>query len=93
MKKKILLMAALLVASVMISSLGCRAKEEEKGEEKVPPKGKPAATKEKPKTKVVLTCGMQGHPQFEPGKEPEDGRCPQCGMKLVEKELPAEKAE
>lgn len=45
--------------------------------------------REKPQMKVVLTCGMPGHPQFEPGKEPADGKCPQCGMKLVEKEIPA----
>ncbi len=46
-----------------------------------------------PKTKVVLTCGMEGHPRFEPGTEPEDGRCPVCEMKLVEKtvEQPATK--
>jgi hypothetical protein len=44
---------------------------------------------EKPQMKVVLTCGMPGHPQFEPGKEPADGKCPECGMKLVKKEIPA----
>jgi Cu(I)/Ag(I) efflux system membrane fusion protein len=41
----------------------------------------------KPRTKVVLTCGMEGHPQFEPGTEPENGRCPVCGMKLIEKAI------
>jgi len=41
----------------------------------------------KPAAKLVLTCGMEGHPQFEPGTEPEDGRCPVCEMKLVEKEI------
>jgi Cu(I)/Ag(I) efflux system membrane fusion protein len=38
-----------------------------------------------PRTKTVLTCGMPGHPQFEPGSEPENGRCPVCEMKLIEK--------
>jgi len=40
-----------------------------------------------PVTKVVLTCGMEGHPQFEPGTEPEDGRCPVCEMKLTQREI------
>lgn len=40
-----------------------------------------------PATKTVLTCGMEGHPQFEPGTEPDDGKCPICGMKLVEKQI------
>ncbi len=42
---------------------------------------------EKPLTKTVLTCGMPGHPEFEPGTEPKDGKCPVCEMKLVEKEI------
>jgi hypothetical protein len=40
-----------------------------------------------PATKIVLTCGMSGHPQFEPGTEPKDGKCPVCGMKLVETKI------
>jgi hypothetical protein len=40
-----------------------------------------------PAMKVVLTCGMEGHPQFEPGTEPQDGKCPVCGMKLLEKDV------
>jgi DNA-directed RNA polymerase subunit RPC12/RpoP len=46
-----------------------------------------------PAMKVVLTCGMEGHPQFEPGTEPQDGKCPVCGMKLVEKSIPADRRE
>ena len=42
---------------------------------------------EKPLTKTVLTCGMPGHPEFEPGTEPKDGKCPVCEMKLVEKQI------
>jgi membrane fusion protein, copper/silver efflux system len=40
-----------------------------------------------PATKTVLTCGMEGHPEFEPGTQPEDGRCPVCEMMLVEKQI------
>jgi len=40
-----------------------------------------------PATRTVLTCGMPGHPVFEPGKAPADGRCPECGMVLVEKQV------
>ena len=90
MKKAALLTTTLQVGSVLMASLGCRAKEEE---EKGPAKEKPTAMPKKAETKVVLTCGMEGHPQFEPGKEPADGRCPQCGMKLVEKEVAPERAE
>jgi DNA-directed RNA polymerase subunit RPC12/RpoP len=61
---------------------GC--KEKEKEEETTP------ASQEKALTKVVLTCGMAGHPEFAPGEEPADGNCPQCGMKLVKKEVPVE---
>ncbi len=42
---------------------------------------------EQPPTKKVLTCGMPGHPQFEPGSEPKDGKCPLCEMKLTEREV------
>lgn len=50
-------------------------------------------TSAQPAMKVVLTCGMEGHPQFEPGTEPPDGKCPICGMKLVEKNAPADRPE
>lgn len=46
-------------------------------------------TIKQPTTRLVLTCGMPGHPQFEPGTEPQDGRCPVCEMKLLEKEVTA----
>lgn len=62
---------------------GRRRKEKEKGAEG-------AAAREQV-TKVVLTCGMAGHLQFEPGKEPADGKCPVCEMKLVEKKVTAKK--
>jgi len=93
MRKKALWLTVVLVAGTMIMLLGCKAKE--KGEEAEdsarPAKERPAPAKDKPQTKVVLTCGMPGHPQFESGKEPENGKCPVCEMKLVEKEIPAEK--
>ena len=42
---------------------------------------------DQPLMKKVLRCGMEGHPQFEPGTEPEEGTCPVCGMRLAEKEV------
>lgn len=42
---------------------------------------------EQPAVKTVLTCGMSGHPQFEPGTQPKDGKCPVCGMNLLEKQI------
>jgi len=91
MKMKVLWLATVLVLTVAAAQLGCKPKEKEAAEGKAPAaKEKPAPAKEKPQTKVVLTCGMPGHPQFEPGKEPADGKCPQCGMKLVEKKIPAQ---
>ncbi|NQT82523.1 efflux RND transporter periplasmic adaptor subunit [bacterium] len=50
-------------------------------------------TVKQPTTRVVLTCGMPGHPEFEPGTQPDDGRCPVCEMKLVEKKITAVAAE
>ena len=74
-----------VVVAMLVAFPGCKDKEEE--EETTP------ASQEEPATKIVLTCGMAGHPQFEPGKAPEDGRCPQCKMKLVEKEIPSPKTD
>ena len=89
MKKKAFWLAAVFVTSVTMVLLGCKAKEKEEGKGKAPPaKEKPTTAKGKPQTRIVLTCGMPGHPQFEPGEEPEDGRCPVCEMKLVKKEIP-----
>ena len=36
---------------------------------------------------IVLWCGMEGHPQFIPGTEPADDRCPVCNMVLKEHAL------
>jgi len=49
------------------------------------PASRPAAPALRPAAKTVLTCGMPGHPQYDPGQAPADGTCPICGMKLVEK--------
>lgn len=40
-------------------------------------------------TKTVLTCGMPGHPVFDPGQAPADGKCPICGMTLKPATVPA----
>jgi hypothetical protein len=92
MKKGFLWLVILLVTGGMTVLPGC--KQREKDEEGADSQAKEESTaKKKPQTKVVLTCGMAGHPQFAPGEEPADGRCPQCEMKLKEKEVPVEKAE
>jgi hypothetical protein len=95
MRNRMLWLMILLVAGTLAALPGCERKE--KGQK---PSGAAPRAEEKPKaaqaqpraagTVVVLTCGMPGHPQFEPGKEPADGKCPVCGMKLVRKEVPAE---
>jgi hypothetical protein len=85
MERKVLWLVIVLLAGVLTTLPGCKDKPKEDEE-------KPAS-QEKAETKIVLTCGMAGHPQFEPGKAPEDGRCPQCEMKLIEKEIPSPKAD
>lgn len=69
-----------VLVAMLVAFPGCKDKEKE--DEKSP------ASREKPATKVVLTCGMAGHPEFALGEEPADGKCPRCEMKLVKKEIP-----
>jgi DNA-directed RNA polymerase subunit RPC12/RpoP len=90
--KKLMLWLIVAVAVCAVFALsGCGKKEDAAGETSRQQKEKPTPPKETPQTKVVMTCGMDGHPQFEPGKQPADGKCPLCGMKLVRKEVPVEK--
>ncbi len=74
-----------VVVAMLVAFPGCKDKEKE--DETTP------ASQEKPATMVVLTCGMAGHPEFAPGEEPADGKCPQCRMQLKEKKIPAAETE
>jgi len=89
MKMKVLWLATVFVLTVAAAQPGCRGpKKEEETEAPAPKKEKPGAAEEKAQTKVVWTCGMAGHPEFDEANTPADGKCPQCGMKLVKKEIP-----
>lgn len=77
--------AVVLAAGVLVSLPGCK-KQETEGEGKGPAKEE-SSTIETPQTKTVWTCGMPGHPEFDEAGKPADGKCPECGMKLVMKEV------
>ena len=51
------------------------------------PASRPAASAPRPATRTVLTCGMPGHPQYDPDEAPADGTCPICKMKLAAKTI------
>jgi rubrerythrin len=92
MRKGFLYASVVLVAGVVLAAPGCKEREKKKEGESSPAKEESAAP-EKPQTKIVWTCGMPGHPVFDEANKPADGKCPQCGMKLVEKEIPAPQQE
>jgi len=94
MRKTFGSLTIMLLTGVLPMLLGCGRKEKAEEPSGAAPRSeeKPIAAEAKPqaaRAAVVLTCGMPGHPEFQPGKEPPDGKCPVCGMKLTRKEVPA----
>jgi rubrerythrin len=84
-KTRLFFVAVVLTAGAMAALPGCKKPEKE---EAGAPAKEESPAKEKPQTRTVWTCGMPGHPEFDEASKPADGRCPQCGMKLVTKEIP-----
>ncbi len=83
MRRRLFFLVVVLIAGAIAALPGCKKQDKEEGAPE-----KEAAAKETPETKTVWTCGMPGHPRFDEASKPADGRCPECGMKLVEKEVP-----
>jgi Cu+-exporting ATPase len=79
MNKTLFVLALLLVGSLAVMLPGCKPKE--KQGEPVQPKEKPATATEQ-KAEGYWTCPM--HPEV---KEKGPGKCPICGMKLVQKKV------
>jgi DNA-directed RNA polymerase subunit RPC12/RpoP len=83
MKRRIFWLTVLLVASVLIAFPGCKAREKEKqpAAPAAETKGEPTIAAEQ-KAEGYWTCPM--HPEV---KEKGPGKCPICGMKLVQKKV------
>jgi hypothetical protein len=88
MNRVILALTLLLAGTLAVVLPGCKPTErqEEPAEPAAQAKEKPAGATE-PRAETYWTCPM--HPEV---KEKEPGKCPICGMKLVEKKVGQDEA-